>query len=140
MKHVFVVDDNPNKLEDLENSVTELFPEAEISAFECMLDFEHAICHTFASKISQSPGEYLMVLDMQMPFKRDGRINADAGFELLNILFRHDLKCPAIIASSEEIDEETAEKIYEHYKGFVRYDSSHDMTSAIAEVLGINNS
>ena len=79
---------------------------------------------------------------MQMPFGRGEQIIATAGIEALGTLFRSDLRCPAIIVSSETLDADlvkVAEGTYENYKGFVRYSPFLDVSSAIAEVLGINS-
>lgn len=138
MKRIFIADDSPNKLEDLVKSVRRLFPEVEISTFDCLGDFQRSVCHMREDDILREPDEYLMIFDMQMPFERDERIGAAAGIEALNILFRSDMQCPAVIVSSETLDDDLAkmaEDTYEHYKGFIRYSPFLDLTSALEDVI-----
>lgn len=134
MREIFIVDDNPGKLADLVDSAKQLFPQAEVIEFEYSNDILCAIAEE-QDEIRKAPNEYLMIIDMQMPPYKRGRIEIDGGFSVLAELQRLGLHCPAIIASSEPINEMRAQETYEHYKGFVRYRVYVALTSVMREIL-----
>lgn len=134
MKHIFVVVDNPGKLADLTKSAKQLFPQVEFEEFKYSNGILGAIFDA-KDRILQEPEEYLMIIDMQVPPFTGGRIEADGGLGVLMELQRLEMKCPAIIASSEPIDEEKARGVYAAYKGFVRYRVWMDSKDAMRDVL-----
>lgn len=135
MKYVLIVDDNPNKLEDLAKSAGRLFLGAEVETCKCQDDFLYAIRYDHWEEIRKAPEECLLIIDMQMPYRVGEQIDIEGGLDALNWLRQVDVRCPAIIASSEKIDEGRAKELYANYKGFVHYSAWSSPTSAMKAVL-----
>ncbi len=134
MKKVFIVDDNPGKLADLSKSARILFPEVEIEEFEYANPMLCAVAKS-RDAIIANPDQYLAIVDMQLPPYAGGRINLDGGYNILAEMERLGLRCPAVVASSESIDEHRAVDTYEFYEGFVPYYVYTTPTAHLRKVL-----
>ncbi len=136
IKKIFVVDDGESKREDLMSCLKHLFPEAEIRGFVCSGEFYEAVASKeVLDDIMEHPKEWLMVVDMQMPHGRFRQIDRQAGYKLLHKLQQLGLTCPAVIASSDAIDNAPAREAYESYLGSIQYSYYVDSTPYFREVL-----
>lgn len=135
MDRILIVDDNECKREALKESLERLFPEAEVAEFECQMDFLCTIRYDHWREINDKPERWLLVIDMQMPFRKSEMIDVNGGFSALRWLCQVDVRCPAIIASSEPIDEEWAREAYGYFKGFVQYQPFVSPIGVLRELL-----
>lgn len=135
MKRILIVDDNATKLENLAQSAERLFPEAKVETHDCQTTFLRAIRNEYWEEVLRKPEEYLLIIDMQMPMFWHGPIDVEGGYDTLVWLSQSGVQCPAIIASSEVIDEDRAKESYDNYRGFVHYSAWCSPTSAMKEVL-----
>lgn len=135
MKHILIVDDNPHKLDDLAKSAQQLFPQARIEKYECQNDFLRAVCYEYLQEALKEPEELVFIVDMQMPRLVGEQIDIEGGLDALAWLDQVGVRCPAIIASSEQIDEARAQDAYATYKGFVYYSAWSSPKSAMRELL-----
>lgn len=136
IKKIFVVDDQELKREDLMNYLKRFFPKAEIRGFVCSGEFYEAVASKeVLDDIMEHPKEWLMVVDMQMPHERFRQIDRQAGYKLLHKLQQLGLTCPAVIASSDAIDNAPAREAYESYLGSIQYSYYVDSTPYFREVF-----
>lgn len=136
--HICVVDDSESKREDLLDAARKLFPSvagSETYSFDCVSDILCFTCHEHVDEIRAHPEEWLMIVDMQMPASRGLRIETHGGYDVMNEFQRLELQCPVVIASSEPINEEHAQQVYEKFVGFVRYRVWCSSEAALREVL-----
>lgn len=136
IKKIFVVDDQELKREDLMNYLKRFFPKAEIRGFVCSGEFyEAVVSKEVLDDIMEHPKEWLIVLDMQMPHERFGQIDRQAGYRLLRKMQQLRLACPAIIASSESINNGLAHETYKPYLDSIQYSYRIDLTPYFREVF-----
>lgn len=136
IKKIFVVDDQELKREDLMNYLKRFFPKAEIRGFVCSGEFyEAVVSKEVLDDIMEHPKEWLIVLDMQMPHGRFRQIDRQAGYKLLHKLQQLGLTCPAVIASSESINNGLAHETYKPYLDSIQYSYLIDLTPYFREVF-----
>lgn len=136
IKKIFVVDDQELKREDLMNYLKRFFPKAEIRDFVCSGEFyEAVVSKEVLDDIMEHPKEWLIVLDMQMPHERFGQIDRQAGYRFLRKMQQLRLACPAIIASSESINNGLAHETYKPYLDSIQYSYLIDLTPYFREVF-----
>lgn len=136
IKKIFVVDDQELKREDLMNYLKRFFPKAEIRGFVCSGElYKAVVSREVLDDIMEHPKEWLIVLDMQMPHERFGQIDRQAGYRFLRKMQQLGLACPAIIASSESINNGLAHETYKPYLDSIQYSYLIDLTPYFREVF-----
>lgn len=135
MKYIFVADDRESKRDNIIDTLREIFPEAVIVPSDCLNELFQSLQVTFADKVREHPSECLVVTDMMMPTLHGSSINPECGYRVLLRLKSCEFACPAIVVSSESIDEARAESLYDHYVGFVHYHSWSDQELVYRKVL-----
>lgn len=121
LKKICVVDDQRSKRDNVVRSLRKLFPWVEIWEFECVSEFLDFVREN-QGQVSDTPEEWLMVLDMRMPLRSGGDLNSAAGYNALSEMSNMGTTCAAIVVSSDLIDTGRAREAYEHFKGLVIYD------------------
>ena len=124
MKTIYIIDDSEFKRERIRGYLEELFPNAEFVELSFINEGLLRICRTDKQNIIDNPSEHLVVIDMLMPRYSDGEIERNAGYSVLAEMGRCRLACPALIASSETVDNNRATDFYKYYLGSVKEDSS----------------
>lgn len=137
IKNVVVADDRKEKRKEILGYMEHLFPEAELFSALCADEFRTLVCCQHMQEVQEKPEEWLAVIDMQMPHKRsfNSVIDSECGYYVLKEMQRAGLKCPAIIVSSEVIDDVRAADRYANYKGSVEFSMWDDLTGDFREIL-----
>ena len=120
IKKIYIIDDSEFKRENIREYLTELYPNAEFVELTFVNEGLLRICRTDKANIINNPSEHLVVIDMVMPRFYCGMPEADAGYSVLAEMNRCKLSCPALIASSESVDDNRASDYYENYLGSVK--------------------
>ena len=121
IKNVIIIDDDRYKRERIAGYIRKILPEAEIHEYACVRDGHVAVRRGYVSDIKANPTEWLVITDMVMPRFSDGRdMVRDGGRRILYAMAWDKLECPAIVASSEEVNSVDLSSVYKHYIGSVR--------------------
>lgn len=131
---VCIVDDNPGKLDDIKEYVAKCLPDAEIHTYECANELLMFI-HNHVEEMRANPDDWFVITDMQMPRAKMSRIEVDCGYDVLAEMGRQGLTCPAVVASSEHIDEDRAKQLYSSYKDFIYYKVYRDLSGDFRRLL-----
>lgn len=134
MIKIFVVDDRERKLESICSIMHTMYPDAEIIKRTNCKDILKAIIKDY-DNISINPHGYIVVTDMQMPQKRYQGVDLNAGYHILNQLEVRELLCPAIVVSSEDIDDDLAKKYYSAYAGSIVWNGHPDQIEEYSYLL-----
>lgn len=121
IKEILIIDDCDSKRDNIKRYMRNIFPNAAIYEGKCVHDGLYTV-HNNRMQIFKNPEEYLIILDMMMPFYKNERIETDGGAQIIREMQRLKLQCPVIIASSETT---TTDNIaYKNCLGIVKEDSS----------------
>lgn len=137
VKNVIVADDRSEKRKRILEYMQQLFPEAELLSASCADEFRTLVCRQHLQDVQDKPEEWLAVIDMQMPHRRGfgSAIDSECGYCVLEEMQRANLECPAIVVSSEVIDDVRAAERYSKYKGSVEFSMWRDLTEDFQEIL-----
>lgn len=122
--NIIIIDDSEYKMENICEYMKAIYPDAEIWKACCTREGLVLIARELRNEINENPEEFLIVTDMVMPFYKDEEWDRNAGYDILMECKRLRFKCPIIIASSEEVDDERMKKEYPFYIGSVKEDAS----------------
>lgn len=127
IQNIAIVDDNLLKAKTIREAAAELYPEAEILTFEvCEGLYEHLCLNRLNRGMLSTSKKWLMLIDMQIPLTRNGQIDTEGGFWMLQNFASNNLESPSIIISSDCVDDEMASDIYADYAGSIRYHPNSD--------------
>lgn len=118
-KHIFIADDSSYKQEAIVQALQELFPRAEFHTYTCRNDFIQAIHLEYAQQVHSYPECCLAIVDMCMPPHLNAPIFGTCGLSTLRFMHAHGDECPAIVASSEPVDDNALENAYPYCLGSV---------------------
>lgn len=137
IKYVCVVDDDTYKRKRVVDSAKILFPEAKIYTMTYANELLMFVRMDCLGRILECPDEWLMLVDMQMPFEKSGRVEIDCGVSVLKEMDRKRLKCSAVIVLAEGLSKEMSQEVqcYSGYKGFVRYGVCRDLEEPLRGLL-----
>lgn len=133
-KGICVVDDNEEKRHDILRVMCGLSLTNNVHSFCCV----HELLGFMQKRVEPSEaGDWLIMLDMQMPMMLNSPVLLDGGFETMEELRRMNRVSPVIVVSSEGIDEERA-RMYAGYLGAVRYHfrNTRQLSDDVREILG----
>lgn len=119
--NIIIADDNRDKLSKIKDYLETQFDNA-IFHECCCRQQALEMFRKFRLGMEEKPHEWILVTDMRMPMYKGERVEFDAGFSLLRQLKARRLEIPAIIISSEVVDDRVAENLYPAYVGSVVYD------------------
>lgn len=134
LKKIFVADDWEGKRDNIVGTMRHMFGEVEIQEFSCAADIVCAL-QECEQDIQDSPWDYLVVIDMQMPNRVGEASSPKGGYNVLIKMQTMALQCPAIVVSSELISDNTAKGYYNDFAGSVIWTSYTDQQSQYWRLL-----
>lgn len=117
--NIIIIDDNEYKRDTIEGYMKKIFKESNIKKFNCITNGLMYCTRKIKDDILKSPNEWLIITDMVMPMYDNEKLLENGGYFVLRELDRVGFKCPAIVASSMEVDTEDCRDIYEYVLGTV---------------------
>lgn len=134
IKNIVIIDDSEFKRENILEYLTALLPDATVSEHEYA---NSGLLAVFNSKdaIWEKPEEWLVVTDMIMPICEGNQLERDGGKHVLSELDRLELRCPAIVVSSDATSLDNMRNIYENTIGCVKNDPVVYQASLYKEIL-----
>jgi len=118
-KNIVIVDDSYYKRKAILEASRGLCPDAKIDAFRYGNEFLSFVCREHLEEIKDSPNDWLLLLDMQLPMSMHNRIEIDGGCQILDNLSTCQLESPVVVISSEGVDDNQAKETYEHFVGSI---------------------
>lgn len=134
-KHIFIADDSSFKQEAIQHTLHVLFPKAEFHLCSCLSTFIRTIHLDYALHVNSRPYHCLVVLDMCMPIRMNSPVFGTCGLTALRYMQAHDDKCPAVIVSSDCVDDSTGKSAYNNYLGSILYQSGVDQVEEYRKLL-----
>ena len=128
MKHIFVADGSGVKREDICGRLQCLYPEAEVKEFMSGSKLVNTLTVDCLEDILNNPTEYLVVMDVCMPWLIHDVSRLYCGKVVLQKMQESRLKCPAIIVTTEFFVREDLEKSYDAYAGYILYKALTDQS------------
>lgn len=123
IKNVVIIDDNNFKSQTIQEYLADLLDEPVFYTRNCIAGGLFVLKDK-RTDIQENPEEWLIVTDMQMPFRNDDpQIERYGGLTVIHEIARLKLNCPVIITSSEQIDEKVdaeARSSSAYYLGFIK--------------------
>lgn len=135
MKVIFIADDRERKRTDIFDTLERLYPKAKIVESTCGRGILNDMTRYFAEEVQNNPDECLAIIDMQMPKSLQQSIDINCGYFVLSSMQVNEMKIPAIIVSSERIDDNRAREYYDHFAGSILYQSYCDQIELYKRTL-----
>ena len=134
--NVVIADDTNHKMELIIEAVRKCLPQAKLLTYDCCKEAAYCLCRAHCKEILEHPEQWLVITDMQMPlYSGESEINPTAGRHVLAEMSIAGLECPALIASSEAVDNSAMSEIYAHYIGSLQVMYRCDIKEPLRKLL-----